>query len=404
MENEKWNGGEYPQSNQKEQSTPADYRYRWRYDEQVAYNTKRKKKTNRSGVLLYAFVTAAVFLLCFAMLAGMLIWYSPTTQESGDQAPTPSTDILTTAQVSEQITPTTVLVYASNASGYSYGTGFFLTSDGYIATNYHVVQNGSQFAVALYSDPSRQIEAELVGYRRNEDLAVLKIKGKGYPVPKIGDSDALQVGEPAIAVGNPSGEDGAWSTTQGVVSALRRQVSVTIGSSVVDLFMIQTDAALNPGNSGGPLCNNRGEIIGIVTRKLNDNEGISYALPINGCIKILNAIVKNGHAENVTVDFSRVRPLLGVSCVEVKKGDPYTYNDQVYYAATTGVVVINVNAGSYSDGYLKVHDIVVALNGTKVSTVAEITKLLYDCPIGSTIQMKVLRNGEEIVVSIPLTD
>ncbi len=404
MENEKWNGGENPQPNQKEQKVAPDYRYRWRYDEQVAYDTRSKKKKSRSGVILYVTITATVFLLCFAMLAGMLIWYYRPNQESGGQAQNPNMGGLTTAQVSELITPTTVLVYAADASGYAYGTGFFLTDDGYIATNYHVVQNANHFAVSLYSNPTQQIEAELVGYRRNEDLAVLKIKGKNYPVPKIGDSDALQVGEPAIAVGNPSGEDGAWSTTQGVVSALNRPVSVTIGSSVVDLFMIQTDAALNPGNSGGPLCNDRGEIIGIVTRKLNDNEGISYALPINGCMKILDSIVKHGHAENIEVDFSRVRPVLGVSCVEVKKGDPYTYNEKTYHAEATGVVVINVTAGSYADGALKVHDIILEVNGTKVSTVGEITEKLYDCPIGSYLKMKVLRNGEEIAVSIHLAN
>jgi len=212
------------------------------------------------------------------------------------------------------------------------------------------------------------------------------------------------LGEIAIAVGNPSGEDGSWSTTQGIVSAVKRMVPVTIGRSVVELSMIQTDAALNPGNSGGPLCNDHGEIIGIVTRKLNDNEGISYALPINGCIQILNAIVEHGHADDIDVDFSRVRPVLGVSCLEVKKGDPYAYSNKTYYAGATGVVVINVSAGSYADGKLQVHDIVIAVNGTKVSTVNEITNLLYDCPMGSYLKMTVLRDGEEIEVSIHLAD
>jgi len=189
MENEKWNGGENPQTENRAQNQSPDYRYRWRYDEQVAYDTKSKKKKSRNGILLYAFVTAAVFLLCFAMLAGMLVWYyrSDSNMGSGQNS---TAGALTTAQVSELITPATVLVYASNEEGYAYGTGFFLTADGYIATNYHVVQDADSFAVSLYENPGQKIEAELVGYRRNEDLAVLKIKGRNYPVPKIDDLDA----------------------------------------------------------------------------------------------------------------------------------------------------------------------------------------------------------------------
>jgi len=395
-----------------------DYRYRWRYDEQCAYDQTQKKKKRRSGALLYALITATVFLLCFALLAGMLVWYERQDHGQGDSTPTQNQTgtengngngsgngnggALTTGQVSELITPATVLIYAQGSTSYAYGTGFFLTKDGYIATNYHVVEGAKFCAVSLVSAPNDRIEAELVGYRKNEDLAVLKIKGTGYPVPKIGDSDALRVGDVAIAVGNPSGEDGSWSTTQGIVSALNRKLTVTVDKSAVELSMIQTDAALNPGNSGGPLCNDRAEVIGIVTRKMTDAEGISYAIPINGAIEILNAIVKNGHADDITPSFSKVRPVLGVTCTTVEKGDSFTYGGTPYLAEVDGVLITDVTRGSAAEGKLEVLDIIVSFDGKKVATVEELTDLLYTYSAGDQVTVRVRRNGENVDVKLKL--
>lgn len=385
-------------------SEKNDYRYRWSYDEQCAYDAAVRQKKRKSGALIYALVTGTVFLICFALLVGMLIWYEGR-DPAGDGNQTGNSSAngaFTTGQVSEMITPTTVLVYASGSTSYAYGTGFFLTEDGYIATNYHVVQNADYYAVSLSSAPNERIEAELVGYRENEDLAVLKIKGRGYLVPAIGNSDALHVGDVAIAVGNPSGEDGAWSTTQGIVSALNRKVTVTVGGSAVELSMIQTDAALNPGNSGGPLCNDRAEVIGIITRKMSDAEGISYAIPINGAMEILEAIIEKGHADDVDPSFSKVRPVLGVTCTTVEKGDSYTYGGKPCIAEVDGVLITAVTSGGSADGRLKVLDIIVSLNGKQVATVEELTELLYTCSVGDEVTFKVYRDGEAVSVKVKL--
>ena len=403
MENEEWKKDKGARSDK----DAPDYRYRWSYEEQRAFDQRTRQKQKRSGALLYALITATVFLLCFALLVGMLVWYERQNGINGGAQPNaPSTNAdgsgLTAWEVSDAITPTTVLVYAQTSSSYSYGTGFFLTEDGYIATNYHVVRGAKYCAVSLASAPGERIEAEIVGYRENEDLAVLKISGRGYPVPAIGDSDALRVGEKAIAVGNPGGEEGAWSTTQGIISALNRQVNVTVGKSTVELFMIQTDTALNPGNSGGPLCNDRAEVIGIITRKLPDSEGISYAIPINGAMEILEAIIKNGHANDVTPSFSKVRPILGITCTTVKKGDSYTYDNTPCIAETDGVLVTAITNGGSADGKLEVLDIIVALDGKKVNSVEELTTLLYSYSAGDQITVRVHRNGEKIEVKVKL--
>lgn len=383
-----------------------DYRYRWRYDEQLCYDNAVKKKRKKSGALLYAFITATVFLLCFALLAGMLVWYERQDRgQNGGQtgAPIPdSNGAFTTAQVSEMLTPATVLIYAQGSSSYAYGTGFFLTRDGYIATNYHVVKGAKYCAVSLSSAPDERIEAELVGYRENEDLAVLKIKGTGYPVPAIGDSSTLRVGETAIAVGNPSGEEGSWSTTQGIVSALNRKVTVTVGKSMVELSMIQTDTALNPGNSGGPLCNDRAEVIGIVTRKMTDAEGISYAIPINGAMEILESIMKKGHADDITPSFSKVRPVLGISCKTVKKGDSFTVGGTPHIAEVDGILVTDVTRGGSAEGKLEVLDIIVSFGGKRVETLEELTELLYTYSAGDKVTVRVHRNGEKVDVSLKL--
>lgn len=382
--------------NQTEQD--ASYLYRWNYGEQRAYDALEKKKKRRNGVLTYAIVMTAVFLLCFAMLAGALIWYGA--EESLPEEPVQESNKLSTSDVAELVNPSTVLIYAANDSSYAHGTGFFLREDGYIATNYHVVKGRDYYDVTLYD--GTKLEAELVGYSAADDLAVLKIKGTGYPVLALGDSDALRVGDVAIAVGNPAGPDAAWTTTQGIVSALKREVTMEGATAIETMTMIQTDAALNPGNSGGPLCNDRGEVIGVVTLKLNDNEGISFAIPINGAIEILNAIIKDGHANNVNSSVSKVRPTIGISGGTIKKGDEYTLGGTLYAAGRDGVIVSSVNANGGAARVLQVADIIIAFDGVKVTTMEELIELLYTHKVGDVVAITVWRNNQEVTVNVTL--
>ena len=286
------------------EQAPNDYRYQWNYGAQCAYENERAKQKKRSGALVYALVMTAVFAVCLALLIGVLVWYDVDVEQN-----------MTVAEVSEAVSPATVLIYATGTSSYGYGTGFFIRSNGYIATNYHVVQDKTEISVTLYS--GQVLGAKLIDYSVPDDLAVLKVEGSGFPTVSVGNSDALRVGELAIAIGNPSGTDAAWTTTQGIISALNREVTVTGTGTIEELTMIQTDAPVNPGNSGGPLCNARGEVIGIVTRKLSDYEGIGFAIPINGAMKILNTIVDTGSASGIQSSISKVRPTIGIGVSDI---------------------------------------------------------------------------------------
>lgn len=374
---------------QREQ-TPTSYTYRWNYGEQIAYDNAQGQKQKKRGVAVYAIVMTAVFLACFALLCGVLIWYHNSDESHGG---------MTTSEVAEAVSPSTVLIYASSGT---YGTGFFIGSDGYIATNYHVVQARENIEVTLYS--GEVLKAELVGYSAPDDLAVLKIKGNGYPVAVIGNSDALRVGDVAIAIGNPLGVDASWTTTQGIISALNREVTVTQAGMIGELTMIQTDAPVNPGNSGGPLCNDRGEVIGVITLKMSDYEGMGLAIPINGAMEILNAIVKTGSADGVQSSISKVRPTIGIGVREVKKGETYQYDSKgtFFTAERDGVWVVTVDATGAAYGKLQVHDIIIAMDGNAVTTQADLTALLYEHRVGDEVTFTVWRSGEAVSVKVKL--
>jgi serine protease Do len=368
--------------------------YRWDYGAQVAFDAAQKGKQKRRGVLIYAVVMTLFFALCFAALAVTVIRY-------GDALERPSYGAgLSTVEVAERVKPSTVLIYASKSTSYGYGTGFFIRENGYIATNAHVVDGATHLTVTLYT--GEKLEAELIGASVADDLAVLKIEGNGYPVAKIGDSDALRVGETAIAVGNPSGDRAPWSTTQGIISALDREVTVEGSSSIEELTMIQTDAPVNPGNSGGPLCNDRGQVIGVVTRKLSDYESIGLAIPINGAMEILNAIVETGSADGIQSSVSKKRPTIGISGGTIKKGDQYSLGGVVYRAEKDGVIVSTVDPNGAAADVIKVADIIIEFDGKPISDMDVLIEQLYSHKIGDKVSITVWRNGEAVEVSVVL--
>lgn len=377
------------------------YLYRWSYADQSAFDRKQDQKQKKRGILTYAIIMASVFALCFAILLGTLIWY----HIGGDVGR--GTDF---TAVSEAVSPATVLIYATSEDMVGYGTGFFIQSDGYIATNYHVVEHADTITVTLYNGKTHH--ATLVGYSRNDDLAVLKIPGSLYPTVSIGNSDSLRVGDAAIVVGNPSGADGAWTTTQGIISALDRPVGVesSIYNGVVigTIYMIQTDAAVNPGNSGGPLCNSYGEVVGIITKKyIGTNEttfeAMGYALPINDAMPLLNAIIENGSTDGVTSTLFIPRPVLGVTVQDVQSGKTYKAESGASYTAKCdGVMITNVTSGLPAHGHLRVGDVIYGADGQNVTTQSELSAVLYSHKIGDSITLNVMRGKEEIELTFEL--
>ena len=389
-----WKNQEERSATPNNKSVMQDYRYRWSYGEQCAFEQEQKRNKRRSGAWVYAIVITSVFMICIGLLIGLLAFY-------GAEYGAEYNATFTTAQVAEAVNPATVLIYASDIKDAGYGTGFFIRSDGYIATNYHVVGNRSHISVTLYS--GEVLEAKLVGFSEIDDLAVLKVQDGNYPTVIIGDSSAVAVGDVAIAIGNPSGATGAWSATQGIISALNREVTVTQTGSIAEITMIQTDAPVNPGNSGGPLCNDRGEVIGIVTRKLTDYEGIGLAIPINGAMEILSVIVETGSADGVQSSISKVRPTIGITVQDIVKGDPY-YDSQgnIYNAEQTGVFVASVDASGAAAGKLKSGDIITAIDNTPISNQEELKTHLYSYSAGDTVTITFWRDSRSQTVQITL--
>ena len=357
--------------------------YKWDYAQQSAFDINQERKKKKRGAWVFAVIMTLAFSACLAILAGVLVWY----ESSGRSEITG--EAVNAGAVADVINPSVVLIYCTNDTGFSYGTGFFIRSNGYIATNYHVVEGYDEITVTLYS--AKQIPAKLIGFDQEKDLAVLKIEGSAYPVPTMGNSDAVTVGEAAIAIGHPSGAAGAWTTTQGIVSAVERRVT-----STTPIPMIQTDAAVNPGNSGGPLCNGRAEIIGVVTRKITDYEGFGLAIPINEAMEILEGILEG--KSDTPAEEPATHPTIGIRGGDITKGATYMVNNEVFTASRTGILVSQVEV----ENGLQPHDIIYAIDGTAVNSVNALVSVLSEHTAGDRVTLSVTRNGKDIQVTVTL--
>lgn len=368
--------------------------YRWNYDEQVAHDAHKAQQKRRHGVILYACVMSAVFLLCIAVLLGVILW-------SGmGQANWGSHDLSEIGAAAQSVSPSTVLIEGSTLGGVSYGTGFFLTADGYIATNYHVIKGASTINVTLYS--GKTYTAKAVGYYAPDDLAVLKIDGNGHPVLRVGNSDAVLMGDTVIAIGNPSGADAAWTTTHGIVSSTSRRVLVSDGDFTGSMKMIQTDAPVNPGNSGGPLCNLRGEVIGIVTQKLSGYEGMGFAIPINEAMHTLQAII-DGELDSFVSTVTKKRPSIGVMVESIYEGETYQIDGEVYTAPCDGMLVSSVVEGSGAADVLLYGDLIYEFDGKPVQNAQVLQNALFAKEIGDRVKIKVYRGKYSMEFTVRLS-
>ena len=266
------------------------------------------------------------------------------------------------------------------------GSGVIISQDGYILTCAHVVSGATSVKVQL-NGSDESYDATVVGQDSTSDIAVLKIDAAGLTPAVIGDSDALAVGEVAVAVGNPLGTL-SNTVTDGIVSALNRQVTVQNN----DMTLIQTDASISPGNSGGGLFNANGELIGIVNAKssYSEAEGIGFAIPINTAMEIGRQLIENG---------SVVRPALGVKIVDVTDAQ----TAQQLGVSTMGVYVVEVTKGSGADAAgVQAGDRVLAVDDTAVSDSSALKNYLKDKGIGDTVNLQVERDGKVLTLAVTL--
>ena len=266
------------------------------------------------------------------------------------------------------------------------GSGVIISQDGYILTCAHVVNGATSVKVQL-NGSDESYDATVVGQDSTSDIAVLKIDATGLTPAVIGDSDALAVGEVAVAVGNPLGTL-SNTVTDGIVSALNRQVTVQNN----DMTLIQTDASISPGNSGGGLFNANGELIGIVNAKssYSEAEGIGFAIPINTAMEIGRQLIENG---------SVARPALGVKIMDVTDAQ----TAQQLGVSTMGVYVVEVTKGSGADAAgVQAGDRVLAVDDTAVSDSSALKNYLKDKGIGDTVNLQVERDGKVLTLAVTL--
>lgn len=279
------------------------------------------------------------------------------------------------------------------------GTGIVMSTDGYIITNAHVIYDteynmglASEVSITFNDGDSVVYQASVVGYDVKTDLAVLKVQKNNCVAAEFGDSDELQVGELAVAIGNPLGLELSCSVTTGIVSALNRQINN--GNNTMTL--LQTDAAINPGNSGGPLVNSYGQVVGINSAKITGTgtEGLGFAIPISTAKPVIDDLINSGYVTG--------RPLLGFSGTDVSNMPQDIVN---YYKLPQGVYVqVLDNQSGAAKGGILVGDVVTGINGQTIASMSELNEVKNTLKPGETVKLTVYRNGETLECSVVLSE
>ena len=289
------------------------------------------------------------------------------------------------------------IFYRNKSTATAAGSGIIISEDGYILTNNHIVNSSStsyyyelgkanKVTVTLYND-STKYDATIVGTDSQTDLAVIKIEKNGLKAAELGDSDAVQVGEFAMAIGNPLGLTD--SVTAGIVSAVNREVSDQDGNSYV---AIQTDASINSGNSGGALVNSKGQVIGVNTLKLSGTgvEGVGFAIPINSTKEIYEQLIQYNKVK---------RPYIGIGGYDL---DEQTAEDNNLVVGIYIKTIEDFSAGEKAG--LKIGDVIVEVDGTKVTKMDELNAIKNQKQIGDTLKLKVFREGKEKEITVTLQE
>ena len=321
--------------------------------------------------------------------------------DNGITAASSTGSALTTEQVADLVSPSVVVItteqvvysqwswYGQNQVESGAGSGVIISSDGYILTCAHVVDGASSITVTI---GDKDYTATLVGEDTTSDIAVIKIDADGLTPATVGDSDSLKVGQNVMAVGNPLGELGG-TVTGGMISALNRSVTIQGSSSVNTMSLIQMDASVSPGNSGGGLFNMNGELIGIVNAKSSssDAEGLGFAIPINDAIKVAQELLENGYVTG--------RPYLGITYLAVEDAQTAAQLGVNAY----GVYVVEVVKGGPAEkAGLQAGDRIVSVDGTEIATKDDLGTLMQKHAAGDTLSVTIAREGQMQTINVTL--
>ena len=321
--------------------------------------------------------------------------------DSSITAASSSGSSLITEQVADLVSPSVVVItteqvvysqwswYGQNQVESGAGSGVIISSDGYILTCAHVVDGASTITVTI---GDKDYTATLVGEDTTSDIAVIKIDADGLTPATVGNSDSLKVGQSVMAVGNPLGELGG-TVTGGMISALNRSVTIQGSSSVNTMSLIQMDASVSPGNSGGGLFNMNGELVGIVNAKSSssDAEGLGFAIPINDAIKVAQELLENGYVTG--------RPYLGITYLAVTDAQTASQLGVNAY----GVYVVEVVKGGPAEkAGLQAGDRIVSVDGTEIASKDDLGTLMQKHAAGDTLSITIARDGQMQTVNVTL--
>ena len=395
---------------------PPQTLYRWSYADEAAHGKSGRGK----GVIVYAAVMTAVFLLSFGLLLAVLLLQEPNTDiiRPGVNDLYAEDEAVTGVELAKRAV---VVIEVKTQNGKGTATGIVMTSDGYIATNHHAIDNATKIKVTFYD--GTVLYAEVIGSSAMDDLAVIKVNATGLHTATFAYSENCYVGQTVYAIGTPASSEFAWTTTRGIISYKDREVKIydDDGTLQKKLRLLQTDANVNPGNSGGPLINAKGEVVGVVSMKLAEGyEGIGFAIPSDGAVEILEAIITYGNADSINSSLSHKRPMLGITGVYLKKETYYLPNEsgveeipaesvdqydrsELIYSSVSGIYVMGFAEGMNAATKLQVGDMITAVQGEEFETMYQMMEIINDYYAGDTVTLTVYRDGRYIPVDIVLS-
>lgn len=374
-------------------------------NENNSYNSERNRKPRKKGGGMGKIIALVVSCSLLGGVAGSGLTYVMMNNEV-DTTQQNTVSNVNTADVSfkndstlsiteafEKVAPAVVTVSTKGVTSNGFfqqqyegvGSGFIINEDGYILTNYHVIEGASEISVTLSDNTT--VAAKVVNYDENQDVAMLKITDSDVKIPavvELGDSDQLRQGESVIAIGTPLSTNLSQTVTNGIVSALNRNVETESG---VMQNLIQTDASINPGNSGGPLVNTRGQVVGINTMKATgtDTEGIGFAIPINDISDKIESLSK---------------PILNLG-ISIRTVDETLANK---LSMEQGLYVVEVNEFSPAEkAGVKPGDLIVKVDGQRVKTFDELKEIKNSKNDGDTVTLEVIRDGKTKTLNVTLT-
>ena len=392
------------------------------FDNEIS-KPQKKKNAKRFTIIIGIVFVAAMILLAAAIVSDLkfatpddIKGQTNVNIQVSDSSPSMLETGAVNPEALEDFKNSTVVVTCDSNTG----TGIIFTTDGYIVTNYHVVEDASSIQVSLYNGST--YKATLIGHVSANDIAVLKINATGLRAATFAKSESCYVTQRVYAVGTPAGASFAWSVSSGIISATNREAKFYNENNMLErkMTVIQTDAPVNPGNSGGPLINANCEVVGIITMRLaNDYVGMGFAIPSDNAVSLITQILSGNGDEMKESSVTKPTPQIGISGFDGEKGVYYSadstgritrvsesfaakFPESCFVPKADGIYILSLTPGLDAETKLQVGDVIVDIERSGNNSMSYLKKALENKKVGDKITLTINRNGEEIDVKIVL--